>query len=898
MISIIIAHHDDCDLLKNTLHSIFEHNHSISSNVTVIINQMVNSSESTEFIQNEINKYPKKIILHNTWISSISEGYQKAMDFVNSKYVLFAHSGDIISMPGLQHAFEYFEANTNKFHALSFHTEYETPGLSTIFPPELLEKKNGITISLIENPTCIPTSIYGCLFLVSSLNQIPFDITMTYDFGLNTIYRLLADKPFLGYVSDAKYTSLYIPMEYISNRQEKEWYFQFLEKFLLPLFDYYQLKYNTIPDFIQYAATYQLKWRFNYNANNGNKHIIDDCLDDFFTLCTKILQNISDQVLFNHSLNPKYNMSLPLKFALIHLKYNGNCETEIISDNKSNSLVMKLNKIEILNLETQNVYIELMEYQDDSLIIEASTNNFLGFEKLLISASLNNTLLEIEKTYRYAHNKFFGISTHKRNTFRLTIPVEWLNHHNTLQFFFQYNNMVQPLTIASLNYNAKVDTRVRNAYWLFKRKYLVRYKSDSKMLSIDKVARPKVFFQEMKMLLCMLHGPNRSRNMFLFRILYWLTHPFMKHKTIWLTYDKLFKGGDCGEYLYRYMCTKKDHITPAYVINENSTDYKRLKEEGYHPLRYGSLKHRLYYANSSVVFTTHGGVHSFNAFTNKQVRFIEGLLHHDVACIQHGLTVQQLAFNSNRLFNNMKRYYCASKYEIQNLSHPIYGYENKSILKLTGIPRYDGLVNQDKKQILITPTWRNYIAMPAASKNNAKPYNPDFINTDYFKIYNELLQDEKLIQISSETGYKIIYLLHPVISAQINDYPKHEGIEILPALDINYEKILTESSLMVTDYSGVQFDFAYMRKPIVYYHPPKLPPHYKEGGFFYDTMGFGEICTTHQTLVDTLCEYMQNNCTVKPFYHARQDDFFAFSDLNSCQRIYSDMMEYQSFKDN
>ena len=64
-------------------------------------------------------------------------------------------------------------------------------------------------------------------------------------------------------------------------------------------------------------------------------------------------------------------------------------------------------------------------------------------------------------------------------------------------------------------------------------------------------------------------------------------------------------------------------------------------------------------------------------------------------------------------------------------------------------------------------------------------------------------------------------------------------MKIVTALETSYEKILTESSLMVTDYSGVQFDFAYMRKPVVYFHSPKLPPHYQEGGFSYETQGFG-----------------------------------------------------------
>ena len=87
-----------------------------------------------------------------------------------------------------------------------------------------------------------------------------------------------------------------------------------------------------------------------------------------------------------------------------------------------------------------------------------------------------------------------------------------------------------------------------------------------------------------------------------------------------------------------------------------------------------------------------------------------------------------------------------------------------------------------------------------------------------------------------------------------------------------------------------------MRKPVVYYHPPELPPHYKEGGFFYDTMGFGEICTKHDEMVNCLCEYMENGCRMKPFYKDRADDFFAYSDFGSCERIYNDFREYINAK--
>ena len=98
---------------------------------------------------------------------------------------------------------------------------------------------------------------------------------------------------------------------------------------------------------------------------------------------------------------------------------------------------------------------------------------------------------------------------------------------------------------------------------------------------------------------------------------------------------------------------------------------------------------------------------------------------------------------------------------------------------------------------------------------------------------------------------------------------------------------------MVTDYSGVQFDFAFMRKPIVYYQPPELPPHYAEDGFDCEKQGFGEICTDRDTLVSLLCDYMERGCTVDAFYRKRQDDFFAFDDRNNCARIYEDAREFQ-----
>ena len=696
----------------------------------------------------------------------------------------------------------------------------------------------------------------------------------------------------------------------------RSWYFDLNDKLLAPLAAYADDTKTPLPVYLQYVLGYHIWCRFKQNMNNGDKHVIDEEYPQFIEQIKAFLPYISDNILLygrnmvddeedDISRVLKNRYALPMHFAvsMLQLKYGSNYTVsyEVITDN-SPTVYAKVGDALMQDLSQLKCNIDLVEYdpKSEALIIEYHIDDFVQLDNLTLKAYCNDSEFSVEETYRYAHTKYFGVSAQKPRTYRSVISMPSDISRTTqkrydIYWTLSYRDVTLHMPINAKHYCARINTKVYKSFWKFE-KNLLTLNDNNDTLHITP-ARGRMLWRELVFFLYNFR-PHIATRIFGIRTLYWITRPWMKNKTIWLTYDKLYKGGDCGEYLYRYACTrqKETGIIPAYVINGDADDYKRLIDEGYQPLKYKSLKHLIYYLNSSVVFTTHGGVYNFNGLTKASVQYVQNLLHHDVACIQHGLTVQQLAHNSNRLFNNMKRYYCASKYEVSNLSHPVYGYENKSILKLTGIPRYDGLVNSDKHQILITPTWRNYIALPAGAKNEAKPYFAGFKDTDYFKIYNTLLTDERLIATAKRTGYKLIYLLHPVISAQLRDYPQNESVEIVPSLTVNYEKILRESSLMVTDYSGVQFDFAYMRKPVIYYHPDELPPHYKEGGFFYDTMGFGEICKKHDEIVSVLCDYMENNCEIKEFYLERENDFFAYDDLNSCQRIYDDMLAYQKEK--
>ena len=116
--------------------------------------------------------------------------------------------------------------------------------------------------------------------------------------------------------------------------------------------------------------------------------------------------------------------------------------------------------------------------------------------------------------------------------------------------------------------------------------------------------------------------------------------------------------------------------------------------------------------------------------------------------------------------------------------------------------------------------------------------------------------------------------------------------------NVVYNEIYAKSKLVVTDYSSAAFDFAYIRKPIIYTHFDK--EEFFGGGhimgnavgyFDYEKDGFGEVEYDKEGTVNRIIEYIENGCKLKPEYRRRIDEFFAFDDKNNCKRVYEKIIE-------
>lgn len=810
------------------------------------------------------------------------ELYMNALEEMDCSHWAFIYEGDTYTFKNKTEISEYLYEN--KYEQLFVAPVVYESGQYVLNR----SLKNVKLVNIEKTPNRIWLALKSCFIKKELLKKAVMDI-----YGTNTEYRfdeLLAVKVIIlngGYKviksimlksSEMLEDSPIAKFEHY----DEDWYFECCKQGHDILF-YSEKHFGMKLKFIQYTAVYLLKNCMNANVNAKNKHILNnEKLELFYSHIKNVLREIDDKIIIDTIGNKRVN------YFLLQLKHNSINESIEYREYESNLYVVNKNDF-LFDAADTKIKVFLMNYENGCLNITASYPFPFDETKLSIHAEYDNEIFRAEKNHLYSQYKVFGKPLYQNYVFDLKIPLRIKNGRNYIEF---YLNGEKSHVKLDLNFNKPLSklSGAKFAYWNCG-EFSINYRKQGLLVMNNKATR--TVKREILFIVSLLRSRNEyARKSGRIRLLYQITKPLFQ-KPIWIFEDKIYKGGDNGEYLYTYAKQQKDGIKKYYVLKEKCLDAERFHKEKKQYIRFGTLRHKLLFLNSNIVFETHNNVTKQHSFDDKSEKYFRDLFNSSNICIQHGLTVQSIPDLANQVNDDLKLYCLASTVERENLLRKEYDYyKNENVLEITGCPRYDGLKNNDKRQILITPTWRSYLALPSFQYGESRRYNCNFKEFSYFKIFNNLVNNKKLIECAEKNSYKVKYLLHPCTSSQIDDYDKNDCVELIAATDdLNYEKILTESSLMVTDYSGVQFDFAYMYKPIIYFHPDELPPSYEEGEYKYETMALGEIVKTSEMLVERLCEYMENGCKIKPEYKQRIDDFFKYHDHNNCERIYQKVMK-------
>lgn len=835
------------------------------------------------------------------------EMYQHAATLVNGECVTQLNGGDTWTIGAFEKVRTAFSGNVVLDGVAVSSKDYKILMLNKIMPDETKGAFCAFNVvnsnmeymgkDLQSDSSCYPFYFGGTFVKAELFKKYPFKPELGIEAEREFFLSICAKEKKVIFLPNTTYYSFESregDITFYKAVYEREWYIESFTEFWLPYLEQMKENYGEVPNFVQHNLMFSIISKIKSNLDNKNKHVVEyedayKCLD----LMGQALQYVNDDIMYNIHKLPSCEIADAFKWIFGVLKYDTDYQMDkyYMAGNAyfgGGSRVLG----KISDLKTNILF---MDYKDGCLEIDGNVNPVLYAMADEVYFVLDNKKYSLKYNGRYTLTKVFGVSVYKSMPFHVSLPMDKIKDSflycyakvggETIKIFFTYQS-----------HFSRMSGRFKNSYWCFGNDPIYLSKKEDGGIRFRIVDKKEKVKQELRLMKEMFLSFKKRAWLFLIiRLVYFVTRPIMKRKPIWMYIDKIYKGGDSSEYLYRYASKQDNNFRHYYLVDKKATDYKRLKKDGFKPLVRGSIKHRLAFLMADMMVISNSTVFAFNNYGMENSSYIRDLVNFHVCCVQHGMSVQKIAIAQNRLRDNTRLYFCASEYEIENLSRPVYDYVGYDALKLTGVPRYDGLINNDKKQIMISPTWRMQAAVPVrTNEGEQRDYNPLFKESTYFKVFNSLINDERLIEAAKKYGYRIKYVLHPIVSAQVNDFDKNEYVDVIPAVgDMSYEKMFCESSLMVTDFSGIQFDFAYMRKPLVYLHHKDIPQHYEEGSFFYDTMGFGEICRDNDELIDLLCEYMANGCQMKEEYVRRADDFFYYDDHNNCERIYNTMIEYQ-----
>ena len=117
---------------------------------------------------------------------------------------------------------------------------------------------------------------------------------------------------------------------------------------------------------------------------------------------------------------------------------------------------------------------------------------------------------------------------------------------------------------------------------------------------------------------------------------------------------------------------------------------------------------------------------------------------------------------------------------------------------------------------------------------------------------------------------------------------ENDNIVIADKDNYDVQELLMDSKLLITDYSSIFFDFAYMKKPLIHYCFDELM-HYKPGYFDFRKEGFGKVASSEDEVVRLIKKYIDNNFKLDNMYENRIDKVFNIRDNKNCERVFNEI---------
>lgn len=864
LFSVVIPCYNVEDYIEEAVDSIINQTLDFESCIEIVLVDDGSEDNTPDICKKFVEKYPNNI----KFLHQINQGQATArnlgLKYVSGKYVNFLDADDTLTENTFLSAYDFFEQHYDEIDLVAF-PMYFFGKKSGNHVLNYKFRKNRV-VSLDSFWDYPQLSASSAIFKASLFKRFEFDTDLISSEDSVMVNKILLEKMAYGVMRSGgyNYRKRFDESSTIdSSINDKRYYNARLEGYFCELIDYSKNKIGFVPRFIQYLIVYDIKWMFLDETLFSL--LDDDELIEFNKNLRYIFANIEDEVINFHFKKDKYKM----KPFMLKLKYDGLC-----TENNNGIISLTANDQVVDTLNNHNFYIDIVEIHDNSLFISGVLNSYFDRKDFDIVAFKNSKNLN-EKYYSnyvsYFTRNESNISESKL-CFDLEVPLN-SNENVEIQInvVFNYHDeeVIINLPLKFLNH-ARISEMCNYSIW---GDYFVKFENNA--FSISKYSYSKFFKSELSMLKKIIRtkGPYWT-SAICFHLSYLVLFIFYRKKRIWLIMDRQDRADDNGEHFYNYVKDIDDGVEKYFVLSKDSPDYSRVSSMWKNVLSFYSIKHRILYLFADKIISSQVDEEIVNPFWGKNIKFYSGLLTLDKIFLQHGVAKDDMSTWLRKYDKNVRLLVTSADIEAKSFEDFQYNYAD-GVVQVLGLTRYDNLSNvSDNKQILIMPTWRR--SLINANEEQIK-------KSEYFLRFNSLINNERFIDLAKSLGYKIIFKPHPNTFEYIDLFDTNDYVIIDD--NTGYQELFNNSSLLITDYSSLSFDFAYIKKPIIYYQYGD-DYHFGNNFFVFESMGFGEVIKEEDDLVNLIEDYLNNDCKLKDIYLERSNSFYKFNDKNNCKRVY------------
>ena len=363
------------------------------------------------------------------------------------------------------------------------------------------------------------------------------------------------------------------------------------------------------------------------------------------------------------------------------------------------------------------------------------------------------------------------------------------------------------------------------------------------------------------------------------------------YKKAWILIDSPDRADDNAEHLYRYIAANRQDINVWFVLERNSKDWGRLEREGFKLLEYGSMEaaSALHYASFNISSHADRPVQyppHYNKYGNPKAKIV---------FLQHGVTKDDLSRWLNPKMISL--IITATHDEYHSFAGDDTNYKYTAMdVACTGFPRHDQLrrladaaQGKPRRNILIAPTWRQYLSEVFDAGISLEEQLANFEKTAFGKNWLRLLRSSALRDLAYSKQLNIRFLAHPNLAKLMPTLDLPEYVEILSYPEISVQTELVSSAVLISDYSSLAFEAAIADANVIHFqfdgneifaggHP------YRKGYFDYEVHGFGPRLENADEVVEELNSLANRNFEQSRLYADRINGTFKFMDYSSSER--------------